>query len=228
MALGPIRRSRPSVCPCRRPIGSAPGAADGIEIRGASEIEPVQPIDFLVDHAARGLRITADGRKEPQWAERRRRLLRDLALLQGDQLETAAAEIADDAPGPRGAPQDARGRKPRLLFAALDSDRQSEHPVQGLREVSAVGCVADRRRRQKLETLDSHGLRQGDKSFETRDRLLHALVMKHSRDVQVARQRSKVAASAASAFSSVRRTWMSSFALRREAFFRLGLNPASW
>src|SRR5262249_34673942 len=78
---------------CQRP----PRSADGVEIAVLALLQPIDLGELRIDDLSRALQITTRGIDQPQAPERKRRGVTEPALAHVDQLEAAAAEIADEA-----------------------------------------------------------------------------------------------------------------------------------
>ena len=141
--------------PCDRP----PRAAEGVEIAPGHVVQP-----GLVGQARPDLHggpfAAAGALQQPEMAQRIGRAAAELAAVELDQVEAAAAEIAEQAVGLRHAAEHAPRRELGLLGAVDDIDRDTEAALHLGHEVGSVGRLADRRRRHQFEPVDVHGAGQ--------------------------------------------------------------------
>ena len=87
-------------------------------------------------------------------------------MVEGDQLDAAAADIAHDAIGVRNARDDAEGGQAALLLARQYAHLEAAHVGDRGDEVGAVHGLAYRRRRHHVDQLDLHGTGQRHVALE--------------------------------------------------------------
>jgi hypothetical protein len=128
------------------PRETAPGPADKVERQARALPHPACFVDQPGDVAIERLARLGTHAGDSQHAQGKRNALPRLAVADADEFETAAAEIADDAVRVGDGRQHALARADRFLLAGQEFDLKPHRPC-GVDQLSAVGGVAHRRRR---------------------------------------------------------------------------------
>ena len=111
----------------------APGAAHGIEIAPAQILEPGHAFQMLIDQGAGDIAIGDRRIADPKRTERQRDMGAEPPVVEADQLDAAAAQIAHQAVGIGNARDDAERREPRLLRARENAHRHAPALAHRLR-----------------------------------------------------------------------------------------------
>ena len=144
-----------------------PGSADGVEVAVPALVQPIDLGELAIDNLPRLLEIAARRIDQPQAAEGKRRGIAELALAHVDQLEAAAAEIADEAVGVVNAGDDADGSEFRLLGAGQNLDRHVEDALGLGDKVRTILRFAGCRRGDSFDPAHVHLV---DERAETAER----------------------------------------------------------
>ncbi len=150
-----------------------PRAADGVERLGRQTVgEPRQAPRHALTRLLRIERLAVGQGERPQGQGG---ALSGTAILDADQLQAEAAEIAGHAGRPGNAGRDAEGRQPGLLFALQHLHRQPGLGLDLADEVLAVLGLADRRRRRDEHRRWLQLLQHGLETPERGVRRLHSV-----------------------------------------------------
>src|SRR5690242_13264317 len=106
-----------------------------------------------VDQLASLFALAKRALPDTQRAKRKRDVGPELSMIEADEFEAAAAEIAHHAVRPGNAGDDAEGGELRFLGAGEDTHGRAAAPAHGGGEFGPVLGVAHGRRRQQIETL---------------------------------------------------------------------------
>ena len=165
----------------------APRTADGIERLASRAGKPVDFGQRLLDRSADRFALR-HGLVEAQRAERQGRHLVGLLAADPDELQAAAAQVADDALGPGKAGHDAVGRKAGLVLAAQHPDFEARIAPQRLDEGRAVRRLAHGRGRKGRQARHLHGGGRTDEAAQVRPGLDDAVRVEPAGGAQAAAQ----------------------------------------
>ena len=157
----------------RRHVGPGegpPAAADGVEHRLGERRRQVV-LEQLVDAPPRlGLALGQHGLHRQGAQRQADRALADPVVQDLGDLEAAAAHVADEAPRPVEAGDDAERGVARLLGPAQDADLEARLLPDGGHEPLAVAGAADRLGRDGVDPAHAHGVRDGAEAAGGLDR----------------------------------------------------------
>ena len=159
-----------------QPRQRAPGAADRVKGPPAHRHQWFDIEQRLGDDALRALQRFLRGVLQGQRAERQRHALAEPAAAHVDQLQRAAAKVADHAVGLMDPGDHAERRQPRLAFAGQHLDRRPTNPFGAGDEIGAVAGVAAGGGGDGMDLADLHHPDQRAKALERRQRLLDRIV----------------------------------------------------
>ncbi len=163
----------------------APGAADEIEAAAAIAAQPGYAGDMRVDDVAQPLLVIGvfGQAKRP---ERQGGAVADLAEIDGDELDAAAAEIADDAVGLRDAGDDAESRQATLGGAVEDVDGHAAAPGRLGDELAPVARVAHGGGGDDVEPRHPDGTRERDETLQILERRADGVGIEPARPFEAA------------------------------------------
>ena len=173
----------------RDPRKRPPGAAGGIDPAPTKVGEPGQPVERLVDQIAGCDHVALGLLGNPEVPEGKRATLAEVSPVERDQIQTAAAHVADQAIGV-GHPAENAGRpEPCFLVTAQDMDRPPEAFLDPCRERRPVFRLPDGGCRQQFQLADFHLLGEVDEPGQRRHGELHPIGVELSRFAQAPAQR---------------------------------------
>ena len=152
-----------------------PDAADRVERAALELLQPGQLHQAGVDDGPRPVQTAARHVHQPQRTEGQRRPRPQHAVLEAGQLQTAAAEIADQPVGVRQAADDAERRQFGLLLAGQHLDRTAAGLLRPADEIRPVGGVAGGGGGDRMDPAHPHRGRHQAEALQRRQRELHAL-----------------------------------------------------
>lgn len=164
----------------------APSAADGVEGAAAAGGELRHLVELLAHDAVGALERFVREVLEREAAERQRHAAAHAVLAHIDQLERAAAEIADDAVGMMDAGDHAERRQPCLARARQDFDLHGADALGFRDEVGAVGGIAAGCGRNRKHATDLHDAAQGPEPLQRGQRLVDGIGRKQARALHLA------------------------------------------
>jgi hypothetical protein len=124
---------------------------------------------------SRPLQIAAGGIDQPEAAKRQGRGIAELAFAHVDQLEAAAAKIADETVGVVNAGDHANGGKLGLLGAGKHPDRHFDDALCLSDELGTVLGFARRCRGDRLDSGHAHLVDQRAEAAERPERTRHGV-----------------------------------------------------
>src|SRR6185437_10533836 len=152
-----------------QPGDRPPGAADEVKRLAGYRAQHRRLVDDPVYRLADRLFVVAE-LSEPQWPERQGDAVADrrpaVPGLDLHQLDTAAADIADDAVSGRDPGEDAERRQPRLLGPVDDPHLDAVAPFELGGELGAVLRLAHRGGGDDRQMIDAQRPRQRDKALD--------------------------------------------------------------
>ncbi|CAM5215048.1 hypothetical protein BTHI11S_04691 [Bosea thiooxidans] len=150
----------------------APGAADGVEVPPLHGAELRQLVELFLDdllgHLERALRAI----EQCEAAERHAGTLPHGTVADRDQLQAAAAEVADDTVRGIETGDHAEAREHGLAAAGDQLDRLADRPLGPGDEIGPVLGIARRRRGDDAKLADMHRLAEDAEAHQRVDRLL--------------------------------------------------------
>ena len=132
--------------------------------------------------------IFFQSRQKPQWADRKRCFLNNFAVLNGRQLQAAAAQVGDHPPGAGKAGKNPVGRKLGLCCAGQNPDLETAGLFNPFNKRRTVFRIAHRGGRHRRDLVDIHIITQVGEPSERRQRHLHRLLIHAAGGGDAARQ----------------------------------------
>ena len=133
-----------------------PRAAGDVEAAALEAAQPREGGELALDHVLRALAAAIGALGQNQVTQHQARAPADLAAVERDQLEAAAAEIAQEAVGVGDAREQAESGKTGFLGPAQHPDGDMEPAFDSGDERTAVLGLANRGRRERPDPADSH------------------------------------------------------------------------
>ena len=152
-----------------------PGASDRVERPALEGLDGRTAGDELAGDLLRPFGRVLRRVGQGQAAERHRDAMAELQLLDLDQLEGAAAEVAHDPVGLVERRCDPERREFGLAAAADEFDPGADRRLGGAQEVAAVASVARRRGRQHVDVAHAHVAAQDLEAAQRGERPIHGL-----------------------------------------------------
>ena len=158
-----------------------PGAADCVEGLASADGQPLDIAERLFRDLLRLGDLPIRIFLQADAAERQGLAAADLVVLDLDELETAAAEVADDAVRPPDAGHDAVRGKTRLVAARQQPHRRAANRFDRRQELLAIGGIAGRGGGKDVQVGNADLVAQAAEPHQRPARLVRRLVRQAAR-----------------------------------------------
>jgi hypothetical protein len=169
-----------------QPRERAPGAADRVEGTAASCLQRIEAVELVLDDALGALDRLVRHVGQRKAAERKAHPAPDPLAGNVDQLERAAAEVADDTVSVVDGRDHTQRRQLCLARAGQNLDGRAEDAFGAADEFGAVVGLAAGRSGDHEGAADMHDAAQRTKAAQRRQRARHRIGRKQARGVHLA------------------------------------------